>query len=183
MCIQHHNAYSYSIEKIQVLSVIFWVYLLQLTRQTWGIFLFQKKYVEEIIEHARMSTCKTSPTPVDIHKGKTLWFFRQLILWSNKYNSLAEALQYLTFIIPDISYVVQQMCLFINDPKTQQMFHYIHGTIEFDLHMYPSSLDKLISYKEAYWVRCSYTRRPTLGYCVLPPVLFIRNNLLFRYIK
>ncbi|KAF9662740.1 hypothetical protein SADUNF_Sadunf18G0085700 [Salix dunnii] len=36
-------------------------------------------------------------------------------------HSLAEALQYLTFTRPDISYVVQQICLFMHDPGTQHM--------------------------------------------------------------
>lgn len=34
-------------------------------------------------------------------------------------RSLAGGLKYLTFTRPDISYEVQQVCLFMNDPKTQ----------------------------------------------------------------
>jgi len=48
----------------------------------------------------------------------------------------------------------------------KQIFRYIHGTIEFGLHMYPSSLDNLISYEDAYWARSSYTRRSTPSYYV-----------------
>jgi len=35
------------------------------TRYTGGLFLSQKKYSEEIIERAGMSSCKLCPTPVD----------------------------------------------------------------------------------------------------------------------
>ncbi|GKE45732.1 ribonuclease H-like domain-containing protein [Tanacetum coccineum] len=33
------------------------------------------------------------------------------------YSSLAGALQYLTFTRPDLSYTVQQLCLFMHDPR------------------------------------------------------------------
>jgi len=35
----------------------------------------------------------------------------------HEYRSLVGALQYLTFTRPNISYVVQQVCLFMHDPK------------------------------------------------------------------
>nr|GEY30480.1 myb-like protein P [Tanacetum cinerariifolium] len=54
------------------------------------------------------------------------------------YCSLAEALQYLTFTRPDLSYAVQQLCLYMHDPP----------------------------YSDADWAGCPSTRRSTLGYCV-----------------
>lgn len=33
------------------------------------------------------------------------------------YQSLSNALQYLTLTRPDITYVVQQVCLFMHDPR------------------------------------------------------------------
>lgn len=50
------------------------------------------------------------------------------------YRSLAGALQYLTFTRHDICYVVQQICLFMHDPREshhhaiRRIFHYIQGT-------------------------------------------------------
>jgi hypothetical protein len=67
----------------------------------------------------------------------------------------------------------------MHDPKTQHMsalkwiIHYIHGTIEFGLHLYPSSIDKLISYTDTYWVGCLDTRRSTSGYYV-----YLGDNLI-----
>jgi len=74
---------------------------------------------------------------------------------------------------------VQQLCLSMHDLKTQHMsslkriLHYIHGTIEFGLHLYPSSIDKLISYTETYWVGCPDTRRSTSRYYV-----YLGDNLI-----
>ncbi|GJR33342.1 ribonuclease H-like domain-containing protein [Tanacetum coccineum] len=49
------------------------------------------------------------------------------------YRSLAGALQYLTFTLPDISYAVQQVCLYMHDPQEphlaalKRILHYVCG--------------------------------------------------------
>ena len=95
------------------------------------------------------------------------------------YRSLAGALQYLTFTIPDITYAVQQVCLCMYDPKDEHMhalkriLRYIRGTIDHGLHLYPSSTSTLVSYTDADWGGCPDTRRSTFGYCV-----FLGDNLI-----
>ncbi|GAA0186912.1 transmembrane signal receptor [Lithospermum erythrorhizon] len=79
------------------------------------IFLSQKKYATEIIEKAGMSSCKPSSTPVDC-KAKLSRSFGNSYHNPTEYRSLAGALQYLTLTRPDISYVVQQICLFMHNP-------------------------------------------------------------------
>ncbi|XP_021751708.1 uncharacterized protein LOC110717351 [Chenopodium quinoa] len=96
-----------------------------------------------------MSTCKPSSTPVDMSATSGSIFDDPTL-----YRSLAGALQYLTFTRPDISYVVQQ------------------GTLEYGLHLYPSSFSSLVSYTDADWGGCPDTRRSTSGYCV-----FLGDNL------
>lgn len=84
-----------------------------------------------------------------------------------KYQSIIGVLQYLTFTRPNISYVVQQMCLFMHDQKIQHLFTLkqiicdMHGTVEFGLHLYSSSIDKLVSYTDANWVGCPNIIRST----------------------
>ncbi|GAA0157739.1 transmembrane signal receptor [Lithospermum erythrorhizon] len=69
-------------------------------------------------------------------------------------------------------YVVQQVCLFMHDPRSQQMnalkriIRYLKGTLDYGLYIYPSSLSKLISYTDSDWDGCPDTRRSTSGYCV-----------------
>jgi hypothetical protein len=90
------------------------------TRYPDGLFLSQKKYVEEIIERAGMSSCKPCPTPVDTKpklSAKSSTPFEDPSL----YCSLAGALQYLTFTRPDISYAVQQICLFMHNSMDDHM--------------------------------------------------------------
>ncbi|XP_071699462.1 secreted RxLR effector protein 161-like [Rutidosis leptorrhynchoides] len=95
------------------------------------------------------------------------------------YQSLAGALQYLTFTRPDISYAVQQICLYMHDHREQHMhalkriIRYIQGTSEFGLQLYSSSPTALVAYSDADWAGCPTTRRSTSGYCV-----FLGNNLI-----
>ncbi|GJY54252.1 ribonuclease H-like domain-containing protein [Tanacetum coccineum] len=61
-------------------------------------------------------------------------------------------LQYLTFTRPDLSYAVEQICLFMHDPREP---HYT------------------APYSDADWAGCPSTRRSTSGYCV-----FLDDNLI-----
>lgn len=63
-----------------------------------------------------MSSCKPSTTPMDT-QAKLSGSFEYPYHDNIEYNSLDGELQYLTFTIPDITYVVQQVCLFIYDLK------------------------------------------------------------------
>ncbi|XP_060178345.1 uncharacterized mitochondrial protein AtMg00810-like [Lycium barbarum] len=94
-----------------------------------------------------MSFCKATSTPVDT-KPKVSDTSGDPYDDPTHYRSLAGALQYLTFTRPDISYAVQQ------------------GTLDYDLHLYPSSVADLLSYTDADWGGCPDTRRSTSGYCV-----------------
>ncbi|GKE32950.1 ribonuclease H-like domain-containing protein [Tanacetum coccineum] len=88
-------------------------------------------------------------------------------------------LQYLTFTRPDISYVVQQVCLYMHDPREpyfsalKRILRYVRGTLDFGLQLYASSTSYLMAYTDADWAGCPTTRRSTSGYCV-----FLGDNLL-----
>lgn len=149
------------------------------TRTSAGMFLSQKNYAANIIECAGMTSCKPSHTPVDT-KAKLGTSAGPSYEDPTHYRQLAGALQYLTFTRPDISYVVQQVCLHMHDPKVQHMnalkriVRYIQGTLDFGLHLYKSSIASLVAYTDADWGGCPDTRRFTSGYCV-----FLGDNLLF----
>ncbi|XP_050909345.1 uncharacterized mitochondrial protein AtMg00810-like [Lathyrus oleraceus] len=149
-----------------------------LTRHDGGLFLSQKKYADEILERAGVSSRKSCPTLVDTKlklSAKTSTPYEDPSL----YRSLSGALQYLTFTRPDITYAVQQICLFMHDPMDDHMhslrciLRYIQGTSHYGLHLYPSSITSLVSYTDADWGGCPDTRRSTSGYCV-----FLGDNLL-----
>ncbi|XP_071727927.1 uncharacterized mitochondrial protein AtMg00810-like [Rutidosis leptorrhynchoides] len=147
------------------------------TRTPDGLFLSQEKYAESIIDRAGMYTCNTVKTPVDSN-GKLSSNTGPSYSNPTEFRSLAGALQYLTFTRPDISYVVQQICLHMHDPKVchmqalRRIIRYVRGTISHGLKLTKSSLSSLVSYTDADWGGCPDTRRATSGYCV-----FLGNNL------
>ncbi|GJT34822.1 gypsy type transposase [Tanacetum coccineum] len=95
------------------------------------------------------------------------------------YRSIAGALQYLTFTRPDLSYAVQQICLFMHDPREpyrtalKMILLYVRGTFDYGLQLFSASPLSLIGYSDANWAGCPTTHRSTSGYFV-----FLGNNLL-----
>lgn len=88
------------------------------------------------------------------------------------YRSLAGALQYLTFTRPDICYAVQQVCLFMHDPREihlhtlWRILRYIQGMLKHGLQSTKWLSVKLTAYSDADWAGCPSTLRATSGYCV-----------------
>ncbi|GJW17686.1 ribonuclease H-like domain-containing protein [Tanacetum coccineum] len=80
------------------------------------------------------------------------------------YRSLAGSLQYLTFTRPNISYVVQQVCLYMHDPREphlsalQRILRYVSGTLDYGLQLFSSSTTDLVAYFDADWAGCPTTR-------------------------
>nr|ABM55246.1 integrase [Beta vulgaris] len=83
-------------------------------------FYLSGKYAEEIIERAGMSACKPSSTRVDT-RPKLSAHSTTPCSDHHLYTSLVGALQYLIFTRPDISYVVQQIYLFMHKPMEEHM--------------------------------------------------------------
>jgi hypothetical protein len=141
-----------------------------------GLFLSQRQYMLEILDRAGMAECKPSSTPVQI--SPKLAANGPPVQDPSDYRSLAGALQWLTFTRPDISYAVQQVCLYMHDPREphlaalKRILHYVHGTLDLGLLLQPSDSGDLIVYSDADWVGCPDTRRSTSGYAV-----FLGDNL------
>ncbi|GJW99365.1 ribonuclease H-like domain-containing protein [Tanacetum coccineum] len=100
------------------------------------------------------------------------------------YRSLAGALQYLTFTCPDLSYAVQQISLYMHDPREphftalKRILRYVRSTLDYGLQLHVSFTAQLTAYTDVDWVGCPVTRRSTSGYCV-----FLGDNLLSWFAK
>nr|GEZ69704.1 ribonuclease H-like domain-containing protein [Tanacetum cinerariifolium] len=147
------------------------------TRDTSGMFLSQQKYATDVLERAGILTCNPCHTPVDT--DSKLSADGNPVFDPTLYRSLAGALQYLTFTWPSISYAVQQVCLFMHDPREppflyfKRILRYARGTLSYGLQLYSSTTSTLVAYSDADWAGCPTTCRSTSGYCV-----FLGNNLL-----
>ncbi|GKC08864.1 ribonuclease H-like domain-containing protein [Tanacetum coccineum] len=150
---------------------------ISVTRNTSGMFLSQQKYASELLERAGMLTCNPCRTPVDT--DSKLSADGDPVSDPTLYRSLAGALQYLTFTRPDISYAVQQVCLYMHDPREphfsalKRILRYIRGTMPYGLQLFSSTTSSLVAYSDADWAGFPTTRWSTSGYCI-----FLGNNLL-----
>ncbi|CAA7024775.1 unnamed protein product [Microthlaspi erraticum] len=147
-----------------------------------GLFLQQQNYAADILHRAGMTDCNPCLTPCDT-KSKLAAADSPRISDPTLYRSLAGALQYLTFTRPDIAYAVQQICLFMHDPREshfhalKRILRYLKGTLSQGLRMSRSSSYDLVAYSDADWAGCPTTRRSTSGYCVyLGPNLILWSS-------
>ncbi|GKD27629.1 ribonuclease H-like domain-containing protein [Tanacetum coccineum] len=151
-------------------------------RSSSGMFLSHSKFAEEILERAHMQNYNTCKTPVDTESK--LGSDGDPISDPVLYRSLAGALQYLTFTRPDLSYVVQQVCLYMHDPRDphftalKRILYYVCGTLDYGLQLHVLSTTQLTTYTDDDWAGCPVTCQSTSGYCV-----FLGNNLLSWSVK
>lgn len=102
------------------------------------------------------------------------------LLRTQSYHSLIGALHYLTFTGPDIVHTVQQICLYMHDPREPHLaaleciLRYIRGTTDYGLQLDTSLSRDLIAYSDVDWADSPVTRRSTSDYCV-----FLGHNLLY----
>ncbi|GJW13974.1 ribonuclease H-like domain-containing protein [Tanacetum coccineum] len=88
---------------------------ISVVRHSTGLFLSQQKYALQLLERAHMVNCNPSRTPVDTESK--LGPDGVSVQDPTLYRSLAGGLQYLTFTRPDLSYAVQQIYLYMHDPR------------------------------------------------------------------
>ena len=124
-----------------------------------------------------MTDCKPCSTPVDT-QAKLSADLGDPVADPTAYQSLAGALQYLTFTRPDLTYAVQQVCLHMHDPweshlaALKRLLRYVRGTVDLGLVLHRSSSAELVVYTDTDWAGCPDTRRSTSGYAV-----FLGGNL------
>lgn len=141
------------------------------------LLLSQQQYSIDILDRASMADCKPCSTPLDT-SAKLSSTDSTHVSDPIDYHSLVGALQYSTFTRPDISSAVQQVCLHMHDPREphlaalKRILRYIHGTLDYCLHIWRSSTMDLLAYSDTDWDGCPDIRKSTSGY-----VVFLGNNL------
>ncbi|GJY42000.1 ribonuclease H-like domain-containing protein [Tanacetum coccineum] len=127
-------------------------------RSASGLFLSQSKFAEEILERAHMQNYNPCRTPVDTESN--LGSGGEPINDPILYRSLVGALQYLTFTRLDLSYVVQQVCLYMHDPHDshftalKRILRHVRGTLDYGLQLHVSSTTQLTAYADTDWAGC-----------------------------
>jgi hypothetical protein len=150
---------------------------ISVTRSSDGLFLSQRQYAADLLQRGGMAECHSTATPVDTH-AKLSAADGAPVADATQYRSLAGALQYLTLTHPDLAYAVQQVCLFMHDPREphlallKRVLRYVKGTLSTGFHIGTGTITSLTAYSDADWAGCLDSRRSTSGYCV-----FLGDNL------
>ena len=84
-------------------------------RDSTGIYLTQSKYTIDLLKKAAMQHCKPCFTPVNL--GVSLTNDGELFSDPSLYRTIIGSLQYLTYIRPDIAFMVNKLSQFLSSPK------------------------------------------------------------------
>ncbi|KAK9058098.1 hypothetical protein SSX86_022938 [Deinandra increscens subsp. villosa] len=144
---------------------------LEATHDSHGLFLSQSKYAHDIVAKANLLEAKPFHTPLATSTILT----KDGTPFSNPtmYRFLVGALQYLTITRPDISFAVNQVSQFLQNPteehfqSVKRILRYVKGTLSFGLHFSKPKNTNILGYSDADWARCIETCRSTYGYSIL----------------
>lgn len=135
-----------------------------------GLFLTQTKYAKDILSRAGLTD--TTPVHTPFTTSSQLLSHGEAFHAPTLYRSLVGALQYLTITCPNLSYVVNHVCQFLQSPTTdhfqalKRILWYFKGTLSYSLTYKQSSVLPLVAYSDEDWARCLGTRHSTCGYSI-----------------
>ena len=124
---------------------------ISVTRSSDDLFLSRRQYAVDLLQRAGMAECHSTSTPVDT-RAKLSATDGAPVADATQYRSLAGALQYLTLTRPDLAYAVQQVCLFMHDPREpylallKRILRYVKGTLSTGLHIGAGPVSSLTAY-------------------------------------
>jgi Reverse transcriptase (RNA-dependent DNA polymerase) len=143
-----------------------------------GLLLSQSRYIYSILDRTQIHGAKPVNTlmaigpPLSKLSGEP---FADPLL----YRSVVGALQYATITKLEILFAVNRISQFMHSPSTchwvaiKHILRYLKGTINYGLHIMPSTSFTLHAYADSDWAGCSDDRNSTMGYLV-----FLGQNLI-----
>ncbi|GKV28920.1 hypothetical protein SLEP1_g37906 [Rubroshorea leprosula] len=134
-----------------------------------GIFISQKKYVQDILDRFRMKDCNPVSTPIDVGmklvknpEGKKVN--------STLYKQIVGSLMYLTATRPDIMHVVSLINRYMESPKemhllaAKRILGYLKGTVEYGLFYKKGEKSNMFGFTDSDFARDVDDRKSTSGY-------------------
>lgn len=145
---------------------------LEISQTGGGIFMSQKKYVEDTLKRFNMHGCKTAPTPMNTNE-KLEAEDETGLTDASVYRSLVGRLIYLTHSRPDICYAVGVLSRYMHRPTrhhfgaTKRVLHYLAGTKEYGIWFSKTKDFRLKGFTDSDWAGSVDDRKSTSGHCFI----------------
>jgi hypothetical protein len=136
-----------------------------------GVLLHQHKYTQDILLLAGLESGNSVITPLEVNL-KLLQNDGDPLPNPSLYRQLVGSLNYLTITRPDISFAVQQVSQFMQEPcqthlaVVRRIIHYLKITSGRKLYFPKGNSLTLTGYTDANWAGCVDTRRSVTGWCM-----------------
>lgn len=144
---------------------------IQATWQHGNLFLFQTKYIKDLLHRVKMTEAKQVSTPATVSKIEATSATTALSDIT-LYRSTIGSLQYLSFTRPEIAFSVNRLAQFMHSPselnwqEVKRILRYLKGTSDYGLILRPTTLNQLHAYSDADWAGSVEDRKSTTGYAI-----------------
>ncbi|XP_051132654.1 retrovirus-related Pol polyprotein from transposon TNT 1-94 [Andrographis paniculata] len=145
---------------------------LEITQDRKGIFMTQRKYVEDTLKKSNMLGCNTVATPMNIGEKLTACD-NTMLADATVYRSLVGRLIYLTHSRPDIAYSVGVLSRFMQKPTqhclgaAKRVLRYLAGTKDFGIWFCKVEDFSLKGFTDSDWAGNLDDRRNTSENCFM----------------
>ena len=144
-----------------------------------GFLLSQKKYALDLLTRVNMHTANGIASPM-ASSAQLSAYGGPEVDDPQLYRSIVGALQYLTITRHELSFAVNKVCQFMQQPladhwrAVKRILRYVAGTLDFGLHIrrQPVADLSLVGFSDADWASDGDDRKSTSGVCV-----FLGSNL------
>nr|XP_016490919.1 PREDICTED: uncharacterized mitochondrial protein AtMg00810-like [Nicotiana tabacum] len=152
----------------------------EVLRSKKGTLLNQRKYALELISQVGLSGFKPAKTPLELNQNLTTVDYDAHVGNTDDlefedattYQQLIGKLLYLTITGPDISFAVQSLSQFMQQPKQSHLevafrvIKYLKSCPGLRVLLLTGPITNLIAYCDSDWASCPNTRRSVTGYVV-----------------
>ncbi|GAA0164517.1 transmembrane signal receptor [Lithospermum erythrorhizon] len=144
---------------------------IEITRTTFGMYLSQNKYISDIVKDLQLDNARSVATPI-ASEWQAYVPDSPLLQDSSVYRRLVGRLLYFNFTRPDVTYAVNQLSQFMQNPTQNHwdgalhVVKYLRGNANHGL-FYSANSDLVVSaYCDADWAKCHENRRSVTGYSI-----------------
>ena len=141
-----------------------------------GLFLSQRKYIQDLLSKTNMQDAKVVATPLSTGESLKLCDGSPTTD-STQYRQVLGSLQYLALTRPDISFAVNKLSQYMHQPSAihwsavKRILRYLKGTLNHGLFLRKTTQLHLHAFADADWAGNFDDRTSTSGY-----VIFLGSN-------